>query len=166
MSYPTKISIKLFLLMFTLASLLSCSNNNSQAIDYKDNYFTEKGGILVNAMIGEPSNLIAMIAGDSASSTIAGNIFNSLIKYDEKLNHAPELAKKWVISPDQKTITFTLKDNLVWADGTPLTSEDVLFTWQLVTDPNTSTQYASDYLLVKKASAPDKNTFEVTYEET
>ena len=166
MSYPTKISIKLFLLMFTLASLLSCSNNNSQAIDYKDNYFTEKGGILVNAMIGEPSNLIAMIAGDSASSTIAGNIFNSLIKYDEKLNHAPELAKKWVISPDQKTITFTLKDNLVWADGTPLTSEDVLFTWQLVTDPNTRTPYASDYLLVKKASAPDKNTFEVTYEET
>ena len=166
MSYPTKISIKLFLLMFTLATLLSCSNNNSQAIDYKDNYSTEKGGILVNAMIGEPSNLIAMIAGDSASSTIAGNIFNSLIKYDEKLNHAPELAKKWVISPDQKTITFTLKDNLVWADGTPLTSEDVLFTWQLVTDPNTRTPYASDYLLVKKASAPDKNTFEVTYEET
>ena len=166
MSYPTKISIKLFLLMFTLASLLSCSNNNSQAIDYKDNYSTEKGGILVNAMIGEPSNLIAMIAGDSASSTIAGNIFNSLIKYDEKLNHAPELAKKWVISPDQKTITFTLKDNLVWADGTPLTSEDVLFTWQLVTDPNTRTPYASDYLLVKKASAPDKNTFEVTNEET
>ena len=166
MSYPTKISIKLFLLMFTLASLLSCSNNNSQAIDYKDNYSTEKGGILVNAMIGEPSNLIAMIAGDSASSTIAGNIFNSLIKYDEKLNHAPELAKKWVISPDQKTITFTLKDNLVWADGTPLTSEDVLFTWKLVTDPNTRTPYASDYLLVKKASAPDKNTFEVTYEET
>lgn len=152
--------------MFTLANLLSCSNNNSQAIDYKDNYSTEKGGILVNAMIGEPSNLIAMIAGDSASSTIAGNIFNSLIKYDEKLNHAPELAKKWVISPDQKTITFTLKDNLVWADGTPLTSEDVLFTWQLVTDPNTRTPYASDYLLVKKASAPDKNTFEVTYEET
>ena len=166
MSYPTKISIKLFLLMFTLATLLSCSNNNSQAIDYKDNFSTEKGGILVNAMIGEPSNLIAMIAGDSASSTIAGNIFNSLIKYDEKLNHAPELAKKWVISPDQKTITFTLKDNLVWADGTPLTSEDVLFTWQLVTDPNTRTPYASDYLLVKKASAPDKNTFEVTYEET
>ena len=114
MSYPTKIFIKFFLLIFTLTNLLSCSNNNSQPIDYKDNYSIEKGGILVNAMVGEPSNLIAMIAGDSASSAIAGNIFNSLIKYDEKLNHAPELAKKWVISPDQKTITFTLKDNLVW----------------------------------------------------
>ena len=166
MPYSTKISIKIFLLILILTNLLSCSNNSSQDIDYKDNYITEKGGTLVNAMVGEPSNLIAMIAGDSASSAIAGNIFNSLIKYDEKLNHTPELAKKWVISPDQKTITFTLKDNLVWADGNPLTSEDVLFTWELVTDPNTRTPYASDYLLVKKASAPYKHTFKVTYEET
>ena len=62
MPNSTKISIKFFLLMFTLVNLLSCSNNNSQTIDYKDNYSIEKGGILVNAMVGEPSNLIAMIA--------------------------------------------------------------------------------------------------------
>jgi peptide/nickel transport system substrate-binding protein len=165
MSYSLKKNLKLSLLILSLL-LISCSKNNSQTVEYNDNYSIEKGGSLVNAMIGEPSNLIAMIAGDSASSAIAGNIFNSLIKYDEKLNHAPELAEKWEISADQKTITFTLKDNLVWADGTPLTSEDVLFTWKLVTDPNTRTPYASDYLLVKKASTPDKNTFEVTYEET
>ena len=165
MSYSLKNNLKLSLLILSLL-LISCSKNNSQTVEYNDNYSIEKGGSLVNAMIGEPSNLIAMIAGDSASSAIAGNIFNSLIKYDEKLNHAPELAEKWEISADQKTITFTLKDNLVWADGTPLTSEDVLFTWKLVTDPNTRTPYASDYLLVKKASTPDKNTFEVTYEET
>ena len=165
MSYSLKKNLNLSLLILSLL-LISCSKNNSQTIEYNDNYSIEKGGSLVNAMIGEPSNLIAMIAGDSASSAIAGNIFNSLIKYDEKLNHAPELAEKWEISADQKTITFTLKDNLVWADGTPLTSEDVLFTWKLVTDPNTRTPYASDYLLVKKASTPDKNTFEVTYEET
>ena len=45
-------------------------------------------------MAGEPSNLIAMIAGDSASSQIAGNIFNSLIKYDENLNYAPDISSK------------------------------------------------------------------------
>ena len=116
-------------------------------------------------MIGEPSNLVAMIAGDSASSAIAANIFNTLIKYDENLNHAPELASQWIISDDQKTITFKLKENLFWADGTPLTSDDVLFTWRLVTDPNTRTPYASDYLLVKDAQTPNKQTFTVTYEQ-
>ena len=115
-------------------------------------------------MAGEPSNLIAMIAGDSASSAIAGNIFNSLIKYDENLNYAPDLAESWAISNNQKTITFKLKKGLQWADGNPLTSADVLFTWKLITNPDTRTPYASDYQLVKKASAPDPLTFKITYE--
>ena len=154
-----------FLPIISFFLLISCSKESDQIIDYKDNYLTEEGGEIINAMIGEPSNLVAMIAGDSASSAIAANIFNTLIKYDENLNHAPELASKWIISDDQKTITFKLKENLFWADGTPLTSDDVLFTWRLVTDPNTRTPYASDYLLVKDAQTPNKQTFTVTYEQ-
>lgn len=154
-----------FLPIISFFLLISCSKESDQIIDYKDNYLTEEGGEIINAMIGEPSNLVAMIAGDSASSAIAANIFNTLIKYDENLNHAPELASKWIISDDQKTITFKLKENLFWADGTPLTSDDVLFTWRLVTDPNTRTPYASDYLLVKNAQTPNKQTFTVTYEQ-
>jgi peptide/nickel transport system substrate-binding protein len=154
-----------FLPIISFFLLISCSKESNQIIDYKDNYLTEEGGEIINAMIGEPSNLVAMIAGDSASSAIAANIFNTLIKYDENLNHAPELASQWIISDDQKTITFKLKENLFWADGTPLTSDDVLFTWRLVTDPNTRTPYASDYLLVKDAQTPNKQTFTVTYEQ-
>lgn len=154
-----------FLPIISFFLLISCSKESDQIIDYKDNYLTEEGGEIINAMIGEPSNLVAMIAGDSASSAIAVNIFNTLIKYDENLNHAPELASQWIISDDQKTITFKLKENLFWADGTPLTSDDVLFTWRLVTDPNTRTPYASDYLLVKDAQTPNKQTFTVTYEQ-
>ncbi len=154
-----------FLPIISFFLLISCSKESDQIIDYKDNYLTEEGGEIINAMIGEPSNLVAMIAGDSASSAIAANIFNTLIKYDENLNHAPELASQWIISDDQKTITFKLKENLFWADGTPLTSDDVLFTWRLVTDPNTRTPYASDYLLVKNAQTPNKQTFTVTYEQ-
>ena len=154
-----------FLPIISFFLLISCSKESDQIIDYKDNYLTEEGGEIINAMIGEPSNLVAMIAGDSASSAIAANIFNTLIKYDENLNHAPELASQWIISDDQKTITFKLKENLFWADGTPLTSDDVLFTWRLVTDPNTRTPYASDYLLVKDAQTPNKQTFTVTYEQ-
>ncbi len=154
-----------FAAFLTLFFLISCSNKSSQNIDYKQSYEKESGGEIINAMIGEPSNLIAMIAGDSASSAIAGNIFNTLIKYDENLELEPELAQSWSISDDQKTITFTLKPNLKWADGQPLTSHDVYFTWKLVTDPNTRTPYSSDYLLVKEARVIDDQTFSVRYEE-
>ncbi len=144
--------------------LMSCSQQrNEGTANFNQTYPSEAGGTLVDAMSGEPSGLIAMIAGESSASTIASNIFNSLLKYDKNLELTGELARSWDVSADQKTITFHLKPNLKWADGKPLTSEDVLFTWQLVTDDKTRTPYGADYKLVKKAEAPDPETFKVTY---
>ncbi|MDX9950701.1 MAG: peptide-binding protein [Methylophilaceae bacterium] len=120
---------------------------------------------MINAMTGEPSGLIPMIAGESAASAIASNIFNSLLRYDRNLELEGELAQSWSISADHRTITFKLKPDLQWADGKPLTSADVLFTWQLVTDENTRTPYGADYKLVIKAETPDPLTFRVSYQE-
>jgi len=163
--YYKNINQHSFILFFCLL-LISCGQDNSIQSNYQNHYDKEDGGRLINAMTGEPSNLIAMIAGDSASSAIANNIFNSLLKYDESLNYSPEIAKSWNVSNNQKTITFKIRKGLYWADGEKLTSRDVMFTWKLVTDPNTRTPYASDYQLVKKASTPDPYTFRVTYEES
>ena len=154
---PNNIIFKIISLI-SITFLLSCTNNSTQTIDYNNKN-------LINAMSAEPSNLIAMIAGDAASSAISSKIFNSLIKYDDVLNYAPDIAESWKISKDQKTITFKLKKGLVWSDNKPITSKDVMFTWKLITNPKTRTPYASDYLLVKKASTPDDFTFKVTYED-
>lgn len=142
-----------------------CGQKKTAAINYDAPYPAESGGTMIDAMAAEPSSLISMLAGESASSAITANIFNKLLKYDKNLDIEGELAEKWKISPDQKTITFTLKPNLKWADGEPLTSADVLFTWQAVTDEKNASPYASDYLLVKKAVAPDARTFSVSYEQ-
>src|SRR3990167_6340227 len=83
------------------------------------------------------ADLDAAYPAESVASAIASRIFNSLLKYDRNLELEGELAQSWEISKDQKTITFRLKPELKWADGTPLTSADVLFTWQLVTDDKT-----------------------------
>jgi peptide/nickel transport system substrate-binding protein len=163
---PNRLRLALNALLSTLLviTLAGCEQQKPQAaLDLNRAYPSESGGTLVDAMSGEPSNLIAMMAGESSSSAIAGNIFNSLLKYDKNLELTGELAKSWEVSADQKTITFHLKPNLKWADDQPLTSDDVLFTWQTVTDDNTHTPYGADYKLVKKAEAPDPSTFKVTY---
>ena len=159
-----------FILIVTLSNLfltacekVSSTNQPRDLINYSKDFPSSNGGTLIDAMTGEPSGLIAMIAGESAASAIAGNIFNSLLKYDKNLDLTGELAQSWDISDDQKTITFHLKPDLKWADGKPLTSQDVLFTWQKVTDEKTRTPYGSDFKLVTKAEAPDANTFRVTY---
>lgn len=147
-----------------LAFLSACGNSSVEPqVNLDAAYPPESGGTMVDAMSGEPSGLIPMIAGESAASAIASHIFNSLLRYDRNLELQGELAKSWEVSPDQKTITFHLKPGLKWADGQPLTSDDALFTWQLVTDDKTRTPYGSDYKLVAKAEAPDPLTFRVSY---
>jgi peptide/nickel transport system substrate-binding protein len=155
-----------FLALFILSLVVGC--NNSQNIDntnYDDPALSESGGALTNAMIGEPNNLIAMIAGDSASSAIAGQIFNSLLKYDENLGFEGDLADSWAISDDYKKITFNLKQDIKWADDEPFTCKDVLFTWKKVTDPDTRTPYGSDYQLVSSASCANNHIFIAEYDE-
>jgi len=155
-----------FLALLILILVVGC--NNSQNLDntnYDDPIPPESGGALTNAMIGEPNNLIAMIAGDSASSAIAGQIFNSLLKYDENLGFEGDLADSWTISDDYKKITFNLKQDIKWADDKPFTCEDVLFTWKKVTDPDTRTPYGSDYQLVSSASCANNHIFIAEYDE-
>jgi len=144
----------------------ACGSSHHPAatdLDLSKPYPSEAGGTLISAMTAEPSGLISMIAGESASSAISSNIFNSLLKYDKNLELEGDLVKSWEISSDQKTITFRLKPCMKWADGKPLTSADALFTWQAVTDDKTASPYASDFQLVKKAETPDPLTFTVTY---
>lgn len=143
----------------------SSEHSQSTQMDLTKHYPAESGGTLISAMTGEPSGLISMIAGESASSAISSNIFNTLLKYDKNLELEGDLVESWDISSDQKTITFKLKPNLKWADNNPLTSADVLFTWQAVIDEKTASPYASDFQLVKKAETPDPLTFTVTYEQ-
>jgi peptide/nickel transport system substrate-binding protein len=159
--------IPLWLLLLGICLINACSNGEDAKAKLKPNYdvayLASPGGTMIDAMTGEPSGLIAMIAGESAASAIAGNLFNSLLKYDKNLDLTGELAQSWEVSADQRTITFHLKPNLKWSDQRPLTSADVLFTWQKVTDDNTRTPYGSDFKLVSKAETPDAKTFRVTY---
>lgn len=155
-----------FLALLILSLVIGCNNSqNLDNTDYDDPALPESGGALTNAMIGEPNNLIAMIAGDSASSAIAGQIFNALLKYDENLGFEGDLADSWTISDDYKKITFNLKQDIKWADDKPFTCKDVLFTWKKVTDPDTRTPYGSDYQLVSSASCASNHIFIAEYDE-
>ncbi|OAJ71671.1 peptide-binding protein [Methylobacillus sp. MM3] len=166
MSFPFRTSGLLCAVLLLMLSACGPSQQpENHSPDWDHPYPPESGGTLIDAMTGEPSGLIPMIAGESAASAVASNIFNTLLKYDKNLELEGELAQSWQVSPDQKTITFTLKPDMKWADGAPLTSADVLFTWKLVTDDNTRTPYGADYKLVIKAEAPDPLTFRVTYEQ-
>ena len=123
------------------------------------------GDTFIEASIGEPSNLLPVLASDSASSDINGLVYNGLIRYNKDLILEGELAESWEISEDNLTITFHLRKGVLWHDGVPFTSADVLFTYNVYIDPKTPTAYAESYKQVAHAEAPDLYTFRVTYDK-
>ena len=121
------------------------------------------GDLLIQGSIGDASNLIPMLASDSASHDISGLIFNGLLKYDKNLSLVGDLAESWEISKDGLTITFKLRKGVKWQDGQEFTAEDVMFGFQTIINPNTRTAYAGDYKEVKEAAVVDRYTFRVIY---
>lgn len=138
----------------------SPQNGNSQPKTDKPPAY---GDILVRGDIGDASNLIPILASDSASHAAAGMVFNGLVKYDKNMNIVGDLAESWDITHNGLVITFHLRKGVKWHDGKPFTAADVLYTYQVTVDPKTPTAYAGDFLLVKKAEVLDEYTFRVTY---
>jgi peptide/nickel transport system substrate-binding protein len=67
------------------------------------------------------------------------------------------------ISSDFTSVTWKLKPNVKWSDGTEFTSADVVFTWNFVKDPAAATTTANIFTGVSSMTAPDKLTVKVTY---
>ena len=64
---------------------------------------------------------------DSNSALAVGMIYTGLVKFDKNLNVVPDQAT-WVISPDNKVYTFTLKQGITFSNGTPVTAQSYIYT--------------------------------------
>jgi peptide/nickel transport system substrate-binding protein len=75
---------------------------------------------------------------DAETDTVMHHLVESLVEFQEDLDVAPMLAEKIDISPDQRVYTFTLRPNLVFHNGQPVTSADVKWSWDRWLDPKTN----------------------------
>ncbi len=112
-----------------------------------------------------PARLNPLIATDSASSSIAGFLFNSLVKYDETGQKIiGDLAESYrFITPTE--IEFKLRHGVKWHDGKAFNADDVLFTYELIKSPDTITPYASDFRVIQSVKVLDPYTLRVKYEK-
>jgi len=76
------------------------------------------------------------VASSTLAYEIAGALFLPLLEElpGSPPSFAPRLARSWTIADDGLSVTFTLRDDVVWSDGRPVTAEDVRFTWQAQVD--------------------------------
>ncbi len=154
--------------MFIACIIVACSPDNHKEVvpaqgpgDTQPAY----GDLLVDSSLGDASNLIPMLASDSASHEVAGLIYNGLVKYDKNYNIVPDLASSWDIENEGKLLRFHLRTDVTWHDGEKFDAHDVMFTYETIIDPKTPTAYAGKYKLVKQARLIDDYTIEFTYDK-
>jgi peptide/nickel transport system substrate-binding protein len=96
---------------------------------------------LVDVILSDPKTFNFVIASDQTSSLVGAMMLEGLTKQHPITSEIePALAESWDISDDNLEIVYTLRPNLKWSDGQPLTAEDVVFTYnQLYLNPDIPT---------------------------
>ena len=69
------------------------------------------------------------------------------------------------LAEDGKSVTYKLKKDVKWADGSPFTADDVVFTWQFVIDPATAATTISQFAAVSKVEAIDPLTVKISFKD-
>ena len=101
------------------------------------------GGIYTEALVGSFGRLNPMLdLNNPADRDIDRLLFSSLIKFDSRGLPQPDLAESWGVSADGTVYNLTLRGDANWHDGTPVTSDDVIFTLDLLRSQ--SSAYSSD----------------------
>lgn len=94
------------------------------------------GGTYSEGILGSFTNANPLYATSPVDSSVSKLLFASLLTYDQNNNLVGDLAQDW--SSDERGTTYTvhLKPNLTWHDGKPLTAADVVFTYDVIQNPD------------------------------
>ncbi len=94
------------------------------------------GGELRLCLRSEPKTFNPLLVADDASETVRYLTGGVLLRVNRQTQAVePELATSWKISKDGRSITFTLRDKMLFSDGTPFSAEDVAQTVKQMMDP-------------------------------
>lgn len=95
----------------------------------------QSGGLYVEGALGPINTLNPLFVSTSAEASVARLLFSSLYDYDSKGELRQDLAAGMQVDASNRIYTVSLKPNLKWHDGKPLTADDIVYTINLIKDP-------------------------------
>jgi peptide/nickel transport system substrate-binding protein len=152
MTKPAVLAAVLLVVAFT-----GCSTGDR--VDLGDG----SSGNLVAAIAGEPDQLDPQKTSAYFSFEVLENVFDTLVEPDANLEMRPALAESWTVSPDQLSWTFHLRHGVTFHDGSPFTSDDVVYSYRRIIDQELTN--ADKLSAVTDIAAPDRSTVRITLKQ-
>lgn len=119
------------------------------------------GGLVSEGIIGTYTNPNPIFASSTIDLSVSRLLFNSILTYDDKGALVNDLAETVTRSQDGLIYTVTLRKGTLWHDGRELKSDDVLYTYRAIQNPDTKSPYNISWQGVK-IEAPDDYTVTFT----
>jgi len=104
-----------------------------------------EGGILRLYGI-DPITLDPAVSGEMTSHEYIVQLFSGLVRLDDNLEPAADIARRWQISQDGRTYTFELRENVSFHDGRGVKAGDFKYSWERACNPATGSHVAATYL--------------------
>lgn len=132
-----KYIISLLALIIGSGTLVACSKSNHEQAQIKP-----QSSDTINVDLGSDVPTIdPALTQDVTSARVIYDLFSPLVDFNQNNQPIPGIAQKWSVSKDGKVYTFHLRKGLKFSDGSPITAEDIVFTWQRLADPKVSSPY-------------------------
>lgn len=103
------------------------------------------GGIYNEGVVGNFTTSNPIYATSTADMAVSRLIFAGLLKYGPDGQLVNDLADNWATNDRGNEYTFKLRSNLVWQDGQPVTADDVIFTFNLIKNPDAQSPLSSSW---------------------
>jgi oligopeptide transport system substrate-binding protein len=103
-------------------------------------------GTALNLYGVDPITLDPAVSGEMLSHEYIQQIYNGLVRLDENLEPAPDIAERWDISADGRTYTFYLRHDVKFQDGRGVTASDFKYSLERACNPATGSLTAPTYL--------------------
>jgi len=94
----------------------------------------------------DPLTLDPAVSGETTSHQYIMQLFSGLVRLDDNLEPAPDIAQGWEVSDDGRTYTFYLRKDVRFHDGGEVKAGDFKYSWERACDPATGSMTAGTYL--------------------
>ena len=149
-----------------LAAGVVAASGAYAATSYSEQSPGKPGGTLRISAALDTGSLDVHAISDTNVEWLGPLIYDNLVYLDDKGQVTPWLAKSWTVSPDGKTYTFRLRDDVTFSDGSKFNAQAVLVNLEHMRDPATKSPLAAAYIApYLSGKVIDDTTFEATLSE-
>ena len=158
--------------LFVLVGLLACSQSNlpvsstplPTALPPTPTSLPRGGNLTIRSDADVP-NLRPWQPRSRSEEQLIEMLYSGLTRLDAQLRPQPDLATAWEAAPDGRVITFTLRSDVTWHDGQPLSAADVAYTLSALREISPTTALLSDMRRITNVSTPTSTTLVVQLTE-